>query len=49
MDIQENKTYLFCVLQYADEKIWVKLEEPRLYKDFVRKGSFFQLFFLFWY
>lgn len=39
MAIEQNKTYLFCVLQYIAEKVWVKLEEPCVYEDFVRKAK----------
>lgn len=44
---KENKTYLYCILQYVDDKVWIKLEEPCLYEDFVREGFFSQFFFLF--
>jgi len=47
IDRNLNKTYLFCILQYANEKVWIKLEEPCLYQDFVQKGFFFFLLYFF--
>lgn len=35
-----NTTYLFCVLQYRDDKVWVKIEEPCNYEHFIEKGYF---------
>ncbi|XP_067206229.1 uncharacterized protein [Linepithema humile] len=36
---KQTKTYLYCVLQYVDDKVWIKLEEPCLYEDFVREAK----------
>ncbi|KAL0114788.1 hypothetical protein PUN28_011834 [Cardiocondyla obscurior] len=37
-----NPTYLVCILQHFHEKVWIKLQEPCSYQDFVQKAQ--QLF-----
>ncbi|XP_036141504.1 uncharacterized protein LOC118647448 isoform X2 [Monomorium pharaonis] len=34
-----NINYLFCVLQYKDDKVWVKIEEPCNFHHFIVKAE----------
>ncbi|XP_036142399.1 uncharacterized protein LOC118645458 [Monomorium pharaonis] len=40
LNMQEiNINYLFCVLQYKDDKVWVKIEEPCNFHHFIVKAE----------